>query len=94
LDALAVLAGARPTPKTKIGDTISKLLEKRGTPPLDDDETTPASAHAIKKISETVARMRDTDKKQGVTATEVKAFKNQAVIYFDQAITYESFLQR
>ena len=38
--------------------------------------------------------MRDTDRKQGLTAFEVGAFKGQATIYFDQAITYENFLQR
>lgn len=94
LDALAILAGSRPIPKNKVSDTINKFLEKRGADPIAEDDSTPPSAHAIKKISETVAKMRDTDKKQGVTATEVTAFKGQATIYFDQAITYENFLQR
>jgi hypothetical protein len=38
--------------------------------------------------------MRDVDKKQGVTAFEVAAFKGQVVIYLDQALTYENFLER
>jgi hypothetical protein len=46
------------------------------------------------KISETLVKMRDTDKNQGVTATEVQVFKNQVAIYLDQALTYESFLER
>jgi PBP1b-binding outer membrane lipoprotein LpoB len=94
LDSLAILAGARPIPKNKVSDAINKALDKRGASPIVDDDATPPSAHAIKAISTTVAKMRDTDKKQGVTATEVQAFKGQAAIFFDQAITYENFLQR
>lgn len=94
IDALALSAGARPMPKNKVTDAINKLLEKRGGKPIDDDDATPPSAHSIKRIAETLTKMRDTDKKQGVTAYEAQAFKGQLVIYFDQAITYENFLQR
>lgn len=94
LDALAILAAARPVPKNKVTEAINQLLEKRGSETVVEDDATPPSAHAIKKISETLSKMRDTDRKQGVTATEVQAFRGQAVIYFDQAITYENFLQR
>lgn len=94
LDALAILAGARPMPKNKVTDAVNQLLDKRGGMPLDDDDATPPSAHAIQKISETLAKARDTDRKQGLTAYEAIAFKRMAVIYFDQAITYENFLQR
>lgn len=94
LEALAIEAGARPMPKNKITDLVNRLLEKRGGQPLADDQETPPSAHAIKRIADTLTKMRDTDRKQGVTAYEAQAFKNQCVIYFDQALTYENFLQR
>jgi len=94
LDALVISAGARPMPKNKVTEALNKLLIKRGGEPIDDDDSTPPSAHSIKKIAETLTVMRDTDKKQGVTAYEAQAFKGQLVIYFDQAITYENFLQR
>lgn len=94
LDALALLAGARPMPKNKVTDAINTLLEKRGGKPIDNDDSTLPSAHSIQKISETLTKMRDTDEKQGITALEAQAFKGQVVIYFDQAITYENFLQR
>jgi hypothetical protein len=48
----------------------------------------------MEEISKTMTKMRDTDKKQGVTEFEVRAFKGQVVIYLDQAITYETFLER
>jgi hypothetical protein len=94
LDALAVLAGARPIPKNKVSEPVNQLLDRRGSGSITEDDATPPSAHAVKRISETFAKMRDTDRKQGVTVTEVQAFKGQVVIYFDQAITYENFLQR
>lgn len=94
IDALALSAGARPMPNNKVTDAINKLLEGRGVEPIKDDDVTPPSAHSIKRIAETLTKMRDTDKTQGVTAYEAQLFKGQLVIYFDQAITYENFLQR
>ncbi|WP_294375009.1 hypothetical protein [Pseudacidovorax sp.] len=93
-EALSVQAGARPMPKNKASDLVNKVLQSRGTSVLADDDQVPPSVHAIKKIAETVTKMRDTDKKQGVTATEAKIFKGQILIYLDQALTYENFLQR
>jgi hypothetical protein len=94
LDALVILAGARPLPQNNLTEIVNHTLEKRQTTPLVDDNSEIPSTHAIKKISETIEKMRATDEKQGVTATEASGFKNQAAIYFDQAVTYENFLQR
>lgn len=94
LDALAIIAGARPMPKNRVTDAVNQLLDKRDGMTLEDDDATPPSAHAIRKISETLTKARDTDRQQGLTAYEAIAFKRMAVIYYDQAITYENFLQR
>lgn len=94
IEALALQAGARPMPNNKVSGAINRALDKRASQPLSDDEHTPPSAHAIKKIAEAFIMMRGTDRKQGVTETEVMAFKGQIAIYLDQAITYENFLQR
>ena len=91
-NALEIQAKARPIPKNRMTEKINKLLEKRDIPAIDDSGT--PSATAMKKISETLVKMRDTDKKQGITSYEVQAFKNQIAIYLDQALTYESFLER
>ena len=91
-DALAIQAKARPVPKNKVTDKVNELLDKRGVAILNDDEA--PSSTAITKISETLEKMKSTDQKQGVTAHEVLAFKNQVTIYMDQALTYESFLER
>lgn len=92
LDALEIQAKARPFPKNDATEKINEFLSERGVNMLESDEA--PSAYALKKISETITKMRDTDKKQGITAVEVLAFKGQTVIYLDQALTYESFLER
>ena len=61
--------------------------------PIPDDSEIP-SATALAEISKTIVKMRDTDQKQGVTGLEVQAFKNQVSVFLDQALTYESFLER
>jgi hypothetical protein len=92
VDALAIQSAARPVPTNRGSEAANKWLEKRHVPPLTEGEI--PSAIALREISKTIQKMRETDQKQGVTATEVSAFKNQVVIYMDQAVTYEAFLQR
>ncbi len=92
IDALEIQSKARPIPKSGVLDEVNKYLDKRGVPAVSNSEI--PSATALDGISKTLTMMRNTDKKQGLTATEVQAFKNQTDIYMDQAITYESFLQR
>lgn len=94
VEALALQAGARPMPKNKVSDAINRALDKRASQQLTDDDSTPPSAYAIKKVAETFIKLRDTDRKQGITSTEALAFKGQVIIYLDQATTYENFLQR
>ena len=91
-DALEIQANARPVPKNKVGEEINVLLDKRGIPSSDDSQA--PSATALRKISETLLKMKQTDQKQGLSSIEVLAFKNQIAIYLDQALTYESFLER
>ena len=92
VDALEIQAKARPFPKTKVTEIVNKYLVERGLPPLTDDQI--PSATALHKVSETITKMRDTDKAQGLTKGEVATFKDRTAIFLDQAITYESFLQR
>jgi hypothetical protein len=91
LDAMVIVAGARSISQERLTEIINELLQARGHQPLENDDATSPSAHAIQSISEALGKMRDTDKKQGLTAPEVMAFRGLVVIYFDQAITYEYF---
>jgi len=92
LYALEIQAQARPVPKNVATEQINKLLGERGAGSLDASES--PSAFAISKVTETLLKMKDTDKLQGVTAVEVRAFKGQVCIFLDQALTYENFLKR
>lgn len=92
LDALAIQASSRPIPKNDVTRKVNEYLQRHGIQILNDGEA--PSATAMTAISKTLAKMRDTDRKQGLTAFEVSAFKGQVVIYLDQATTYENFLQR
>lgn len=92
LDALTLQAKSRPAPSSSVGDKVNEYLTRRGITTSDTGDV--PSAAALEQISITLTKMRDVDKKQGVTAIEVAAFKGQVVIYLDQALTYENFLER
>ncbi|RJG13555.1 hypothetical protein D3879_10040 [Pseudomonas cavernicola] len=91
LDALALQAAARPVPTNNVFDAVKKIVGSSNAPVLSQ---VISSSTALAGISETVSKMRETDKKQGVTGLEVQAFKGQALIYMDQALTYEAALER
>lgn len=77
-----------------IGSFDGLTIQAKSRPIPKNDGGNAPSATALEGVSKTIVKMRDTDKKQGVTAMEVAAFKDQIVIYLDQALTYESFLKR
>lgn len=91
-DALAIQDQARPLPKNDVTEKIDRALAKRGIR-IPDDSAVP-SAVVMRQIAATLVKMKDTDQQQGLTATEVQAFKNQVSIFLDQALTYESYLER
>jgi hypothetical protein len=92
IDALILQMRARPMPKNRFLERVNENLAVRGIQVLKDDQT--PSAGALKQVLRTVEKMQEVDKKQGLTATEVTAFKHQVMIYLDQALTYENFLER
>lgn len=91
-DALVTQANARFTPRNKVRQKANEALKKKGIPVLEEGEI--PSATALERIYTTLVKMRETDQKQGVTLTEVQAFKGQIKIYMDQALTYENALER
>ena len=97
LEALQLQLEARPMPKNKILEkTLGKVnqrLQQRGMETVPATDTAP-SATAVKHIIENIVKMKATDKRQGVTATELKAFKGNVQLYLDQAVTYESYLNQ
>lgn len=90
-DALALQAAARPAPANNIPEMVKKMAARRGI--AAPEQVIPSSV-AFGEIVKTITKMRDTDRKQGVTVMEVQAFKGQTLIYLDQALTYEAALER
>ena len=97
LEALALQINARPVPNNKtVEKIISKAnssLQRKGSTLISVNETAP-SATALKNVTANVTKMKQTDKLQGITATEALAFKNNIELFFDQALTYERFLNK
>ncbi len=91
-DAIAVQAAARPVPSNDMAEAVKNILGARNTPG-DQNQVIPSST-AMKGLSDTLSKMKQVDGKQGLTAMEVSAFKGQALIYMDQALTYEAALKR
>jgi len=91
-ETLALEVRTRPQPEGDVLRKVNEYLESRDVPRLDDGQS--PSAIAIQEVADTITKMRDTDRKQGLTALEVRAFKGQALIFLDQALTYEKFLER
>jgi hypothetical protein len=97
LDALAIQINARPVPDNKNVDKIinkaNSSLQKKGATLISVNQIAP-SATALKNVTASVTKMKQADKVQGITATEALAFKNGIELFFDQALTYERFLNK
>ncbi|QHG64383.1 hypothetical protein [Pseudomonas putida] len=91
LDALALQAAARPAPINSLATVINTSGH---TSDASGEPQVIPSATALMETSKTVSHMRELDKKRGVTAFEVQAFRGQVLIYLDQALTYEAALER
>lgn len=90
VEALTLQSKSRPMPTSKTIDRINDKLNKDGKDIVLGSEA--PSVGALQGISKALNVMSVQDKANGLTATEVTAFKNNVSIYLDQALTYESFL--
>lgn len=92
VDALALQSKARPMPENGLTKKVNKYLESKGVEPLTGDVA--PSATALEQVSKQLVKMKEVDCKLGLTVGAVALFKNAVIISLDQAITYESFLDR
>jgi len=97
IDALDFQIKARPIPNSKIRDKVIKRvnegLAKRGRTLLNVNDSSP-SASALLQIRKNIEAMKKADMDNGLTKTEVESFKGNIVLFLDQAITYEGFLNK
>ena len=92
VDALALQSRARPVPDSALRDRVNEFLSDRGQPLLDEGEA--PSAAALDEVSRQLAKMKEVDVAGGLRPGAVALFRNAVIISMDQAITYESFLER
>lgn len=92
IDALAMQSGTRPIPDGKLLEKINDYLISSDKDILFEDQ--PPSVASLKKISESLEKMRETDEDRGLRRGAVEIFKGEVVISMDQALTYEAFLNR
>ncbi|QFT54294.1 hypothetical protein [Microbulbifer sp. THAF38] len=92
IDALAMQSNTRPIPNKDTLKKINNYLNSTGADIAFNEQ--PPSVDSLEKISLSLNRMRKEDEDKGLRATVVALFKNEIVISMDQALTYESFLNR
>ncbi|WP_444923023.1 hypothetical protein ACJJH9_12930 [Microbulbifer sp. DLAB2-AF] len=92
IDALAMQSNTRPMPNKDTLKKINNYFSSTGADIVFNEQ--PPSVNSLKKISSSLNRMRKEDEDKGLRSTIVALFKNEVVISMDQALTYESFLNR
>jgi hypothetical protein len=92
VDALALQSKARPEPENSITEKVNEYLDSRGVGTMTGGVA--PSASALEEVSKNLTKMKEVDCKSGLTDGAVATFKNAVIISMDQAITYESFLDR
>jgi len=97
LEALELQIKARPVPSSskleKLKEKVNGALKARNVDAFQfsTDDNFP-SANALKMIVLNIKKLKDVDKLQGVSKTEVQVFKGYVENYLDQALTYEKYL--
>ncbi len=92
VEALAMQSKARPVPENSVTDKVNAYLDSRGIGAVNDGVA--PSADSLSEVSKQLSKMKQTDCKTGLKPIVVELFKNNVITSMDQAITYESFLQR
>jgi hypothetical protein len=90
MEALKMQVDSRPAPAGKVIDKVSAELIRRGLPDIKEAPTSKALENIIRNLQV----MKSTDKSQGLTRTEVSVFKTNVILFLDQALTYERYLER
>lgn len=90
-EALELKTRARPIPAKSVLEKVNHSLELRNGTEITGDYP---SAYAMGEIAKTLKMMKKTDAQEGLKIKTIQVFKNQVLIYLDQALTYENFLNR
>ena len=96
IEALELRIKARPVPESRIGNKVinkaNETLQKKGITTLLTANDIAPSATALSQIRKNIETMKKADAENGLSPTEVQAFKGNIVLFLDQALTYERHL--
>jgi hypothetical protein len=92
-DALRLQSQARPTPRPFVFQVFGIGADPR-TAPKDLALLDAPTPKILQTVVDTLTRMRDTDRRHGLTAAVAQGFKNSYEISMDQVLTYEKALER
>ncbi|MDF3196929.1 hypothetical protein [Pseudomonas sp. 1928-m] len=90
-ESLKVMAEARPVPSSKVVEKANEYLKSRNK---DEISLVAPSSGAINEVVRQLIAMRERDKSTNMSASIISAHKGFVLAALDQAITYESFLER
>lgn len=93
-DAVRIQVLSRPTPRSMIAQLLGIGTSPDSKPEGSNETLEAPTAEILKKIIDTLKKMRDTDGEKGLTPSAVEGFKGSYEISIDQALTYEAALER
>jgi hypothetical protein len=93
LNSLIIQLDARPVPESKMLDKINEKLKKEGKAPFNFSENLP-TRNALQIILDRMVNLKTNHAKRDVKAIEISTAKQAFNIAIDQAITFESHLER
>ncbi|WP_204126626.1 hypothetical protein [Pseudomonas ogarae] len=91
-EALKIQSESRPIPSNTAMNKANDYLTKRGLPAITSDIA--PSSLALGEVVRQLTAMRENDNRKDMSEDRVELYKNPIAISLDQAITYESFLER
>ncbi len=91
-EALKIQSEARPVPNNAAMNKANDYLTKRGLPAINSGIT--PSALALSEVIRQLTAMRENDIRKDMSEDRVELYKNPITTSLDQAMTYESFLER
>lgn len=98
LEALDMQIKARPMPSNKvinkIINSVNESLSKRGIATSITAGTIAPSATALENILSNITTMKTQDHNAGLTQLQAAAFRGNIILFLDQALTYEGFLNK
>jgi hypothetical protein len=90
-EALKIISESRPIPSNKVVEKANEYLRSRNQAEM---SMVAPSSGALQEVVRQLVSMRERDQTVDMSANMIGIYKGPILISLDQAITYESFLER